>query len=409
MLPAATRLIALGVCSLLLGACSHAAKGAPPATPPGKPDPAPAVATKAAPVAPVRAAPARPAPPVPPALRTSLRVGGFDYVSATDLDVWLGWKGAWTEPLRKLTLTDKSDPANRAEIEADSRNATVNGLRVFLGDKAVVRAGHLYVSKIDAERCLAPLLRPGFGVALPAAPKIIVLDPGHGGVDPGTENKPLGLQEKIPALDVALRLRKLLETAGYKVVMTRTTDAPLSPVKSVDLERRPVLANRERADLFVSIHFNAVDSAAQSTRGTEIYTYAPRNQHATEWWSGLKKDDPDLLTEEQPANRFDHWNAVLAGVMHRELLQTLKTEDRGKKIKHLAVLKTLNCPGVLVEPAYVSNDVEGRRLLTPEFRQKIAEALAAGIRDYAAILDSLRPKPQPAAATMAPPAASISR
>jgi N-acetylmuramoyl-L-alanine amidase len=292
-------------------------------------------------------------------------------------------------------LTDKSNPANRVDLAADSREAGVNGLRIFLGEKVFQRDGHLYVSRTDAERALAPLLRPGLVAALPPALKIIVLDPGHGGEDPGAENRTVGLKEKVLTLDVAQRLKKILVADGYKVVMTRDDDTALSGNKVVDLALRPDFANREHADLFVSIHFNA---AAKDTRGTEVFTYAPRGQHATDWWGQISHEDAALERSEQPVNRFDPWSAALAGALHRRMLQTLKTEDRGKKIAHWAVLKTLKCPGVLVEPAIITNETDARRVAVPAFRQQIAESLAAGIRDYASTLDALRPKPSPASA-----------
>jgi len=341
----------------------------------------------------VRVPPSRPAP-----LSTTL-FGGTEYVSATDIAIRLGLKGTWTEPMHKLTLADKT---SKVELKADNRDILVNGLRVFLGDKTVLQRGQLYVSRIDFERCLTPLLRPGFGVELPPTPKIIALDPGHGGLDEGTENKTVGLKEKLLTLDVALRLRKLLEAAGYKVVMIRTDDQPLSPIKPVDLALRPEFANRARADLFISIHFNA---APKDTRGTEVFTYAPKTQHSADWWGLLKKDDADVEATEQPANRLDHWNVVFAQALQRELLQALQTEDRGKKIAHWAVLKTLNCPGVLVEPAIISNDAEARRVAVPEFRQQIAEALLAGVRDYAAMLEALRPAEAKPPGTVTPQAA----
>ena len=381
MSPAAFRLIAPGAFSLLLAASSPAAECTVSAAPAGSPVP-----TAPLPAAPIRVAPQRPTRTTELATTS---FGGIDYVSATDLAVWLGCQGAWMEPSRKFTLTDKNNPANRAELNAEGREALVNGLRIFLGSPAVLRSGKLYVSRIDAERCLAPLLRPAFGGAVPPPPKIIALDLGHGGRDDGTENKNLGLKEKTLTLDVSLRLKKLLEAAGYKVVLTRADDRELAPKKEIDLALRASFANRERADLLVSLHFNA---ATKDTQGTEVFTYAPRTQHATDWWGQLTRSDPDLEMDAQPANRFDHWNVALAAALHRQMLQTLKTEDRGKKIAHWAVLKTLNCPGVLVEPVIITNEAEARRAARPEFRQQIAESLAAGIRDYAAILDSLRPR-----------------
>jgi N-acetylmuramoyl-L-alanine amidase len=96
--------------------------------------------------------------------------------------------------------------------------------------------------------------------------------------------------------------------------------------------------------------------------------------------------------------------------MHRRLLDALHSGDRGEKLEHLGVLRSLKCPGVLVEPAFLSSEVEGGRLATPEFRDTIASAILAGIEDYAALLRSLRPAsvtpssgaPGPAAARSQP-------
>ena len=167
--------------------------------------------------------------------------------------------------------------------------------------------------------------------------------------DNGFENEKLGLKERILTLDVAQRLKKLLESAGYKVVLTRNDDnARSAPEKKIDFPLRDEVANRLKADLFVSIHFNSLFPDTK-TSGTEIYTFAPRTQHAADWWGGLRGEDPDLMTDEAPVNRYDFWSVVLAQELHRSVLTALKTGDRGAKIKHLGVLRNLNCPGVLVE------------------------------------------------------------
>jgi len=318
-------------------------------------------------------------------------LGSADYINVIEVSRLLGSQLIWKERGRKVILQNGSA---RAELEADARPAKVNGLRVYLGHRILSSSGQLSVSRIDFERCLTPLLRPGFGVALPSSPKIIAVDAGHGGEDPGTSNPKVHVVEKEAALDVARRLEKRLVELGYKVVMTRTRDVLLGP-KSEDLIRRAQIANRAHADLFVSIHFNAVLKDVEATRGVEVYTYAPAHQHSTDSWSESDKDDPDFLTTDQPANRFDHWNTVLAQALHRALLDELKSEDRGKKIMHLGVLRWLKCPAVLVEPAFLTNDAEAARVATPAYREAIAQALASGISHFAAQLESLRAPASP--------------
>jgi N-acetylmuramoyl-L-alanine amidase len=358
-------------------------------------------AGKAAPES--RAVPSRPAEPAAAVRLPLTRIAASDYVRFKDVAERLALKSDWTEATRKLVLTDK---ANRIEFQAEGREVAVNGRRVFLGQPVVLRNGVLYLSRIDFERCLVPLVRPGFGVAPPARVRLIALDPGHGGKFAGTENKGLGLQEKELALDVALRLKKLLEAGGYKVVMTRTTDTELNAELASDLLARPVIANRAGADLFVSIHFNSL-SPDTKTSGTEVFTFPPQYQRSDQSWSdGVD----DTEKEAAPVNRFDHWSVVLAQAMHRDVLAALKTADRGKKLKHLAVLRGLNCPGVLVESAFLSNDAEARRVATPEVRQQMAAALAEGVRDYAAVIEALEPDQSSQSSATAPPApASNSR
>jgi N-acetylmuramoyl-L-alanine amidase len=332
----------------------------------------------------VRSAPTRPGPPAVTVAVT--RIDGLDYVSATDVAVRLGLKGDWKEPGRRLTLADRT---SKVELEATSREIAVNGLRIFLGDPIAARRGELYISRIDFERRLLPLVRPVLAGPPPPAPRVIVLDPGHGIPDDGMKNERLGLMERVFTLDVAQRAKKLLEAGGYRVVLTRTGDQALSPEKKMDFLMRDEVANRAKADLFISIHFNSLYPDTR-TSGTEVYTYAPRSQHAVDWWGEMKKDDPDVEWSDQPVNRYDCWSTVLVRALHRDLLASLKTADRGAKIKHLAVLRNLNCPAVLIESAFLSSDTEALRVATPAFRQQTAEAIAAGVRDYAAALEALR-------------------
>ncbi len=336
-----------------------------------------------------RAAPLRPgsapvaAAPVPSGTPLATRkFGGVDYVSVADVATRLGLKLATSDRGRKVRLSVNNV---RADLENDSRDTAINGVRVVLGDPVQGAGGQLFVSRIDFERCLAPLLRPGYGVAPRAAPRIVVLDPGHGGRDNGTS-----VNEKTYALDVARRAKVLLEAAGLRVVLTRDADIAL------ELGQRSDFANAQRADLFVSIHFNAVANDV-ATSGVQVFTFAPATQHAAEWWSTLRGSDPHLEKTEMPVNRHDHWSAVLAQGLHRHLVADLKATDRGKKIAHWGVLRGLECPGVLVECGFLTSTAEAKKIAAPAYRQKIAEALVAGIRDYAAAVEAARPRGAPTA------------
>jgi N-acetylmuramoyl-L-alanine amidase len=149
---------------------------------------------------------------------------------------------------------------------------------------------------------------------------------------------------------------------------------------------RAALANTVGADLFISVHFNSLDKDTK-TNGTELFTFAPATVRATDNW-GAKM--VEVENDPSPGNKFDHWNSILAYAMQREVLTSLKTFDRGKKIAHWGVLRPLNCPGILIEPGFLSNEAEARKISTPEYRQQIAEAIARGVRSYAATLTALR-------------------
>lgn len=330
-----------------------------------------------------RAVPSRPGAPPAAAVRPlgsvpSRKLGDFDCVAVDDLAKYLGLKTAERERGRVVTLTGIG---TSAELESDTRDITINGLRVFLGFPVVRHRGDLYVTRIDFERCLAPLLRPGYGVPPVAAPRTIVIDPGHGGKDFGKINDQLKINEKTFALDTGLRLKKLLEADGYRVIMTREDD------RFLELPERPAVANRANADLFISIHFNALDKD-RKTSGVEVYTFAPQNQRSTEAWMAGQKDDTQTTPE--PANAFDYWNVLLAQSLHRPFVMDLKASDRGKKLMHLGVLRSLRCPGALVECGFLTSDVEARKISTPAYRQDIAEALRRGVQDYAAMVGRVR-------------------
>lgn len=360
--------------------------------------PAGASARQTAPAAPpVRAAPTRPVA-APPQLWPVTRLRNADYVSVRDIAARFNLRAAWSRPELAMTLGDQSGV--RFAFETRQRDFHFDGLRVFLGEPALLEKDTLWISKLDVIKTVAPLFRPAEHLALlPAvAPKTIVLDPGHGGSDPGKENKTVGVNEKTLTLDVALRLKPLLEGQGWRVVLTRTADAKLAAEQVLDLQRRADVANQAKADLFLSIHFNSVEREAARVTGVETYTMAPQFMLST---ASEQKDE--MTNVAFPGNRHDYANLLLGAQLHRAMIAGLKASDRGYKRGRLAVLRFIECPGALVECGYLSNDAEARRIATPAFRQKIAEGLAAGLQNYAATLAALRTRPAP------PPAAPASR
>jgi N-acetylmuramoyl-L-alanine amidase len=227
----------------------------------------------------------------------------------------------------------------------------------------------------------------GFSIArqLGLSVSRIVIDPGHGGQDPGVLGR--GLNEATLVLDVALRLEKLLQKdAGVEVVLTRRTNV------YVPLEERTEIANRQNADMFLSIHANA--SRNRDAQGVETYflsfasspeaeaVAARENSASTREMHQL----PDLIKAITLNNKLDE-SRDLATMVQDSLVANLKKSNRdirsrGVKKAPFVVLIGAAMPSVLAEISFVSNAKELALLKTPAYRQRIAEALYAAVTKY---------------------------
>lgn len=307
---------------------------------------------------------------------STVKLGGIGYIDARAQFAQLGYKAAYRPDSGVLTLRSG---ASEVVFTVGSREARLNGLRLFLGEPAQAHKGAPYVATIDLERFILPILRPSRVSRKPI--RTIVIDAGHGGNDSGTRNQARKLNEKTFTLDVAKRLQTLLAGGPWQVRMTRTDD------RFIELSDRAEFANNAKADLFISIHFNAV-AAGSDVRGTETYVLTPQFQRST---SSAKSGPEDKVA--YPGNRHDARSAVLGYHMHRQLLAKLKSEDRGYKRARFAVLRLVDSPGVLVEAGYLSNDGEAAKIANAGYRGDIAEALFAAVQAYDASLGAPPTKP----------------
>ena len=213
----------------------------------------------------------------------------------------------------------------------------------------------------------------------------IVIDPGHGGHDPGARSG--GLSESELTLDVALRLKKLLEKQpGIEVVMTREKNI------YIPLEERTAIANREAADLFLSIHANA--SRNVSARGVETYflnfasnpeaeAVAARENSA----SGKSMHSlPDIVRAIALNNKIDESRdfatTVQKSMVSKLSIRNRQVRDLGVKQAPFVVLIGAGMPSVLAEMSFITNKQEGQLLKTPAYRQSIAEGLLEAILRY---------------------------
>ncbi len=299
---------------------------------------------------------------VAPARPTAATPASHPRVAASAFAKSIGFEHRWLTPDKVLSVKSR---LNELVFEADKREVKLNGLRIFLGDAATPGRNTLMISELDRDRMLLPILAPHKLPAL-APLRIIALDPGHGGRDRGTRSDAFKLDEKDLTLDIARRLKPMLEARGFKVFLTRTNDT------YVPLTDRPKLAASAGADLFISIHFNA---AGPAVRGIETYVLTPQNQRST-GSDSLDAGDAVLV----PGNAHDRWNANLGYVMHRQLVRDLALPDRGLKRARFVVLRDLaSCPGVLLECGYLSHTDEARAINEPAHRERIAATISAGI------------------------------
>ncbi|HAH5614910.1 TPA: AMIN domain-containing protein, partial [Escherichia coli] len=252
-------------------------------------------------------------------------------------------------------------------------------------------------NKGDLEKQVPPAQSgPQPGKAGRDRPIVIMLDPGHGGEDPGAVGK-YKTREKDVVLQIARRLRSLIEKEGnMKVYMTRNEDI------FIPLQVRVAKAQKQRADLFVSIHADAFTSRqpsgssvfALSTKGatSTAAKYLAQTQNASDLIGGVSKSGDryvdhtmfDMVQSLTIADSLKLGKAVLNKLGKINKLHKNQVEQAG-----FAVLKAPDIPSILVETAFISNVEEERKLKTARFQQQVAESILEGIKEYFSDIEAL--------------------
>ncbi|MEI6614883.1 MAG: N-acetylmuramoyl-L-alanine amidase [Chrysiogenales bacterium] len=215
----------------------------------------------------------------------------------------------------------------------------------------------------------------------------IVIDPGHGGKDPGTVNRFLGLEEKNITLDIAKRLNAILnEHAELEIILTRARD------EYVALEERAAIANSNQGDIFISIHTNS--APRKTARGIEAYylniTADPRAMEVAAQENAMSsKSMADMRTIQDQIlqNSKIAESKILAQYIQDSMVGNLRTkftgiEDLGVKKAPFYVLLGAQMPSALLEVSFLSCNDEANRLATPAYRQAIAAGLYLGIINF---------------------------
>ena len=194
--------------------------------------------------------------------------------------------------------------------------------------------------------------------------KVVYLDAGHGGYDPGASY--FGISEKSLTLAIQSRVKAKLEAEGYQVVTTRTSDT------YVDLTDRSHAANASESDIFVSIHINASGSSA--AQGIETYYYQPYAEY------------PSRINATYHANPTRlSMSDTLANAIQSSLINATGAQNQGVKRQTFAVLRETTAPAVLLELGFLSNPQEAARLNTSAYQETLANAIVAGIKRYYSI------------------------
>lgn len=252
-------------------------------------------------------------------------------------------------------------PATNIMLTPDVRTATVGDVDVILGFAPMVHQGKLYLSRLDFSTFIDPVLRPS---TLPRRNvQRIVIDPGHGGKDPGCRSS--SNLEKTINLAIALKLAQELKKRGYTVAMTRMSDIYLP------LSQRVALAKRFKPDLFISLHCNAAGAAA---RGVEVYAATPQNSPAS--------DSKVLARKACAASPYDKTNSFVAYHVQRQLVSLLKMPDRASRRKRYNVIADLPAPAILIEMGFLTNASDRALLTTGASQNQFATAIANAVGLY---------------------------
>ncbi|QWG63034.1 N-acetylmuramoyl-L-alanine amidase [Bacillus mycoides] len=215
-----------------------------------------------------------------------------------------------------------------------------------------------FITRAEAAQLTAKTDTLQYSPKNPLESKTIIIDPGHGGADPGKSTK--GLPESKIVLDTSLRLQQLLEKhTPFTVLLTRESDTRPGHDQKSSLQERVKFAKQNEGDIFISIHANAFNGNA---KGTETYYYKS--------------------SESEKTNPHVEESRVLAEKIQTRLVEALQTRDRGVKHGDLHVIRENDMPAVLTELAFIDNGIDYSKLSTANGRQIAAEAIYEGVLDY---------------------------
>ncbi len=288
---------------------------------------------------------------------------GRDYVSAESIKKFYNFT--------KVTRSGDSLVLENAKVEmklkVGGNECLMNGVKFIFSNNIETHGDKTYVSRMDLAKLIDPVLRPNY-IKNAGDFRTVILDPGHGGKDPGATNS-LGM-ECTYNLKVAQRVKDLLVGQGFKVLMTRQSNDYLSLQERVDFAN----AVEENA-VFISIHFN---SGSRPARGIETFTLSPPG--VSHYGRGLVAADNQART----GNEHDSANIALATSVHGSILRRLQdhTFDRGIKRARFSVLSGVCHPAILLEGGFMSHPYEARLIDNEAYQAEVAKGIVDAIAKY---------------------------
>ncbi len=272
---------------------------------------------------------------------------------------------------KKIVMKNKW---NTIEVETNGRRAWINGVMMWLHHPCR-RAGHGWaIRETDFKKGIDPILR-AYAHVPSRMPRLVVLDPGHGGKDSGAVGS-RKVYEKLAVLSIAKCVKAHLEAKNIKVQLTRSSDT------FIPLAQRSEIAAKAGADLFVSIHADgAADSRAHGVE-TFIMTAAGCDS-SNHYGQGGDKSS-------KRGNQYDAANAVLGFSIQSNLLKKSKRSDRGLRRARFSVLKNAPCPAALVECGFLTNPEEEALMIDADYREAVARGISNGIVGYITFVERAR-------------------
>ena len=291
------------------------------------------------------------------------KIEGRDYVSLDSLKRFYSFT--------KLTRTGGAVQLEKKRVEMNLKvggnECLMNGVKFVFTHPVAAIGEKTYISRIDLTKLIDPVLRPNF-IKNADDFRTVILDPGHGGKDPGATNS-IG-NEATYNLKVAEKAKSELQKLGFRVVMTRDSDRYLSLQERVDLAN----AVRENA-VYISIHFN---SGGRAARGIETFTLSPL---------GVSHYGRDVIAadnQSRTGNEHDSSNIALATSVHGTILSRLGKNafDRGIKRARFSVLSGVRHPAILLEGGFMTHPYEARLIDNEAYRNVLATGIVDAIRKY---------------------------